>query len=107
MSDTMNTDHARFINCIPPLLEVLRKKGGSATTKEVRDGIAARMNLSDDDLAERYDKSGQLTFNNQVYWAKQYLAWENLVEVSKRGVWALTDYTERLLWQNTQKKYLS
>jgi len=49
------------------------------------------MKLKDDFLSERHEKSGQLKFNNQVYWAKQYLSWKNLVETSKHGVWALTD----------------
>jgi restriction system protein len=88
---TINREHAIFINWIPPLLEILKVKGGSATAKEVRDGITEKMSLSDDVLTERYKKSGQLTFNNQVYWAKQYLAWEKLLTVSKRGVWTLTE----------------
>ena len=91
MDNLINENHARFINWIPPFIEVLREKGGSATTKEVRDGIAKRMKLSDKILSERYEKSGLLKFNNQVYWAKQYLAWEKLVCTSKHGVWALTD----------------
>ncbi|MDR1965332.1 MAG: restriction endonuclease [Synergistaceae bacterium] len=87
----INREHAQFINWIPPFLEVLKEKGGSATTKEVRDGIAEKMKLSDEFLMERYDKSGQLRFNNQVYWAKQYLTWDGFVSTSKRGIWSLTD----------------
>ncbi|MCL2526887.1 MAG: restriction endonuclease [Defluviitaleaceae bacterium] len=87
----INTTHAKFINWIPPFIEVIQEKGGSATPKEVRDGIAEKMGLDDDFLAERHEKSNQLRFDNQVYWAKQYLAWEKLVETSKRGVWSLTD----------------
>ena len=91
MSDKLNREHAVFINWIPPLIEILKAKGGSATPKEIREGIAKKMKLSDDFLSERYEKSGQLSFNNQVYWAKQYLAWEELIDTSKRGVWALSD----------------
>jgi restriction system protein len=91
MSDNLNREHALFLNWIPPLIEVLKEKGGSATPKEIRESIAKKMKLKDDFLAERYEKSGQLRFNNQVYWAKQYLAWEKLIDTSKRGVWALTD----------------
>ena len=91
MENLINESHARFINWMPPFIEVLKEKGGSATTKEVRDGIAKRMKLNDKILAERYEKSGLLKFNNQVYWAKQYLTWEKLVCTSKHGVWALTD----------------
>jgi len=91
MNKKINVKHALFINWIPPFVEVLKEKGGSATTKEIREGIAEKMDLEDDFLAERYEKSKLLRFENQVYWAKQYLAWEKLVETSKRGVWALTD----------------
>ena len=91
MSDKLNRDHAVFINWIPPLIEILKAKGGSATPKEIREGIAKKMKLNDAFLSERYEKSGQLSFNNQVYWAKQYLAWEELIDTSKRGVWALSD----------------
>jgi restriction system protein len=80
-----------FINWMPPFITIMKEKGGSATPKEVREGIAKLMELSDDFLTERLEKSNQLRFGNQVYWAKQYLAWEKLVETSKHGVWTLTD----------------
>jgi hypothetical protein len=91
MNDLINKDHARLVNWMPPLLEVLKEKGGSATSKEVIDGIARRMKLDDKTLSERFEKLGQRRFDNEVYWAKVYLTRENLVCVSKRGVWALTD----------------
>lgn len=91
MNKKVNTKHALFVNWIPPFIEVLKEKGGSATTKEIREGIAEKMDLDDEFLAERYEKSQLLRFDNQVYWAKQYLAWEKLVETSKRGIWALTN----------------
>ena len=87
----INMKYAMFINWIPAFIEVMKEKGGSATPKEVREGIAEKLNLDDGFLAERYEKSNQLRFDNQVYWAKQYLAWEKLIETSKRGIWALTD----------------
>jgi restriction system protein len=90
MKSLINESHARFINWMPPLIDVLKEKGGSATIKEVVAGIAKRMKLGDDILSERLE-SGQIKFNYEVYWAKQYLVWEGLVCVSKRGVWALTD----------------
>ena len=91
MSNTINRKHAVFVNWIPPLIEILKDKGGSATPKEIRENVAKKMKLKDDFLSERYEKSGQLRFDNQVYWAKQYLTWENHIDTSKRGIWALTD----------------
>jgi restriction system protein len=103
----INTEHAEFINWIAPLLSVLKEKGGSATTTEVRDNIAEQMKLTDDILTRRYKKSGQLAYNNQVYWAKQYLVWEGLVEVSKRGVWALTNVGAEIAPQFTYNEALA
>ena len=91
MNSKINTKHAMFVNWIPPFIEIMKEKGGSATAKEVRAGIAEKMELDDNFLTERFGKTNKLRFDDQVYWAKQYLAWEKLVETSKRGVWALTD----------------
>ena len=88
---TIRKEHSIFINWIPPFLEVLKEKGGSATPKEIRECIATKLNLSDEILTKRYEKSGHLKFNNQVYWAKQYLLWEKLVDTSESGIWALTE----------------
>jgi len=90
MNSKLNSKHAQFINWMPPFIEVLKEKGGAATVKEIREGIVEKMDLDDEFLAERYEKSGLLRFNNQVYWAKQYLTWEKLVETSKHGIWSLT-----------------
>jgi restriction system protein len=49
------------------------------------------MNLPDNILNERYEKSGVLKFQNQIAWARQYLVWEELLGSSKHGVWTLTD----------------
>jgi restriction system protein len=91
MAVNINREHSLFINWMPPLIKILKEKGGSATAKEVSAGIAAKMKVSDSELSARHEKSGQLIFNNQVYWAKMYLSWEGLVTVSKRGIWVLTD----------------
>jgi len=72
-------------------MEVIREKGGSATPKETREGIALKMDLADDFLAMRHEKSNLLKFQNQVYWARTYLGWEKLVETSTHGVWSLTE----------------
>jgi len=90
MSDLIRKEGSQFINWIPPFLEVMKEKGGSATPKEMREGIIEKLNVPDSFLSERL-KSGQLRFDNQVYWAKQYLTFEKLVETSSHGVWSLTE----------------
>jgi len=91
MENKINQKNTSFIDWMSPLLEVMQEKGGSATPKEARDGIAEKMNLDDDFLSIRLEKSNHLRFSNQVYWAKQYLSWEKMMESSKHGVWTLTE----------------
>jgi restriction system protein len=88
---TLSNSHAEFVQYIVPILDVLKEKGGSATIREAFEYVAGKLNVSEEALADRHEKSGELVFNNRVRWAKQYLAWEGLVETSKQGVWSLTD----------------
>jgi len=82
--------HAEFIKWFGSVLDALRALNGSATPKEIAKWIGDTQNISDDVLNERYPKSGQLKFQNQIAWARQYLVWEGLLESSKHGVWNLT-----------------
>lgn len=89
--------HAEFVKWFGPTLDALRAMGGSAKPREITKWIAERQNLPDEVLTERYAKSGALKFQNQIAWARQYLVWEELLESSKHGVWALTTKG----WQTT------
>lgn len=80
---------AEFIRWMGPMLDALRELGGSGKPREVVDLIAERCDLSDERLEETL-KSGQTRFYNQAHWARQYLAWEGLLDSSTRGVWTLT-----------------
>ena len=80
---------SEFVKWMGPLLDVLRKLGGSGKPREVVDGIAEQLGLSDEKLEETL-KSGQTRFYNQVHWSRQYLVWEGLLDSSARGVWTLT-----------------
>ena len=81
---------AEFTKWFGPVLEALRALGGSARPREISGWIGERYNIPDEILNIRYEKSGQLKFPNQIAWAKQYLVWEELIDASKYGVWALT-----------------
>lgn len=83
------SSQAQFVNWFSPLLDALRKLGGSGQKKEVTKQIAEDLNLSDKQLEETM-KSGATRFDNQVAWARQYLFWEGLLDSSRRGVWNLT-----------------
>jgi len=73
-----------------PLLDALKKLGGSGKPKELIEQIAKDQAIPDDVL-EQTMKSGLLRFANQVAWARQYLVWEGLLSDNTRGVWTLTE----------------
>lgn len=80
----------RFVIYMPAILEALRELGSSATTREVYDWIAERLDIPSDEL-EGTTKGGQSKFENKVGWARFYLAKAGLVDSEKLGVWVLTE----------------
>jgi restriction system protein len=80
---------AGFIKFFGPVLDALRALGGSGRPREIAYWIGENQNLPDEILNEKYEKSGQLKFPNQIAWARQYLVWEGLLDSSKHGIWAL------------------
>lgn len=92
---TVGSQFAQYLN---PLLAALRELGRSARTSEARAAVAELVGADDAALEERL-ASGQSRFDNQVGWARFYLAGAGYIDASKRGVWALTEKgrgTERL-----------
>ncbi|MEX2564866.1 MAG: restriction endonuclease [Cyclobacteriaceae bacterium] len=85
---------AEFVQWFGPLLDALRQLGGSAKPKEAADKIAENLGLQDDKLNEILE-SGQSRYYNQVAWARQYLAWEGLLDTSQHGIWALSSKGEQ------------
>lgn len=80
---------AEFTRWMGPILDALRKLGGSGTPQEVSDAIADELKLPDA-KREELIPSGMPRFHNQVCWARQYLVWEGYIESSKRGIWKLS-----------------
>lgn len=80
---------AQFLRYFGPLLEALKKLGGSAAPAEAVDQIARDLALSDQ-VQNEVLPSGGARFPNQVAWARFYLSREGLLDTSKRGVWSLT-----------------
>lgn len=85
---------AEFVKWFGPLLDALRQLGGSAKPREAANKIAKNLGLQDDKLNEILE-SGQSRYYNQVAWARQYLAWEGLLDTSQHGIWALSSKGER------------
>lgn len=87
-------NQAEFVQWFGPLLDALRQLGGSAKPREAAEKIAENLSLDDDKLNETLE-SGQSRFYNQVAWARQYLAWEGLLDTSQHGIWALSPKGEQ------------
>lgn len=85
-----NTEGTKFLRYFGPLLDALRKLGGSGTPDEVVEQIATDMGLSDEEQNEEVPSGGSRLKTN-VAWARFYLVREGLLDSSKRGVWSLTE----------------
>lgn len=90
MAKRKNEEGAQFVKYFGPLLDALRKLGGSGTPDEVVEKIAIDLTLSDE-VQNDLLPSGEPRFRNQVAWARFYLVREGLLDSSKRGVWSLTE----------------
>ena len=90
MAKRRNTEGTKFLRYFGPLLDALRKLGGSGSPDEVVEQIAADMQLSDEEQNEVVPSGGSRLKTN-VAWARFYLVREGLLDSSKRGVWSLTE----------------
>ena len=88
------TQGPKFVSYFWPVIEALKKLGGSACPAEVREEIAAKLGISDAAQAETL-QSGFPRFDNQVAWARFYLVKAGIIDSSSRGVWTLTEKGER------------
>jgi restriction system protein len=90
MAKRRNTEGTKFLRYFGPLVEALRRLGGSGSPDEVVEQIAADMRLSDEEQNEVVPSGGSRLKTN-VAWARFYLVREGLLDSSKRGVWSLTE----------------
>jgi len=79
--------HVRFFL---PIIETLRKLGGSASPSELKDALVGMLEISEDELEEKL-KSGVSRIDNQLVWSKVYLVREGLLDVSDPNIWSLTE----------------
>jgi restriction system protein len=93
----------KFIRFFWPIIGALRDLGGAAPAREAVDLAIEKLNIGDDERAER-TKSGSLRVENQAHWARNYLVWAGLIDGSKHGLWKLTDegWSLRLEDQNAE-----
>ena len=101
--ETKRKSQSEFVRWFGPLIEALKQLGGSAKPREAADKIAENLKLTDDKLNEILS-SGQSRYYNQVAWARQYLAWEGLLDTSQHGIWALSSKGENTTLSDEQAR---
>ena len=97
---------SQFARYIGPVLDAIRELGGSGRPDEVRSVIARDLHISDAEQSEPLPSGVQTRFENQVHWARFYLAKAGYIDSSQRGVWTLTE-KGRLLGEITSDEIQS
>ena len=82
---------SQFARYIGPVIQALRELGGSGRPDEVRAVIARDLGISDAEQSEPLPSGVQTRFENQIHWARFYLAKAGYIDSSQRGVWSLTE----------------
>jgi len=80
----------QFVRYFGPVIAALQQLGGSGRPEEVRARIVQALGLSEKEQTEPLP-SGIPRFENQVHWARFYLAKAGYLGSSRHGVWSLTD----------------
>lgn len=82
----------RFQKYFPLLLDALRTKYPDAMRPaEAMAWIRSKTEVPSEDLNRLIENGKQSIFENDVHWARFYLAKAKLISSSKRGQWALTE----------------
>lgn len=89
-----NVAYVKWLNAI---VVALRELGGSAKRKEVHNKIIEMYELSEEEIAETH-KSGSSKVLNQIDWARNYLAYEGIIDSDvPSGIWALSALGQRIV----------
>jgi restriction system protein len=80
----------QFVKWLNPVIQAIKELGGSGRASEIVELVAKREKVPEEQQKSRL-KSGGSRFNNQVYFARQYLVWAGILDSSQHGVWSFTD----------------
>src|SRR5690606_9518811 len=86
------TEIPTFDDYMIPIINSLRRLGGSATISELYEAVVDEMKLSDEQLSLIHDpeKGAQTEAAYRMAWARTYLKKSGFLTNSERGIWALT-----------------
>jgi restriction system protein len=74
--------------------------GSERPLREVRERVAVRLQLSNEDLVHLVPSGRQTTFDNRAGWAAVYLKESGLLHTVRRGVYQITDRGRQALREN-------
>jgi restriction system protein len=85
-------DVPTFDKLMNPVVQALKRLGGSGTIEEIQREVTEIAKLSDEQLEMLHDpeKGSQTEVEYRLAWARTYLKKYGVLENSSRGVWALT-----------------
>src|ERR1035437_9894725 len=83
---------SRFVRYFPLLIDALRAKHPDPMRpKEALAWIRSKITIPSEDLTRHIQNGQQTIFENDVHWARFYLAEAGIVDRQKRGWWGLTE----------------
>lgn len=85
-----------------PLIDALKRLGGSGRTAEVVDAVISAMEIPEEELAKTHQRSGDQIVKNDIQWAKNALREAGFIDNSERGVWRLTKLAYERNWQSDE-----
>lgn len=79
-----------------PLLKVM-ESGADMTTNQMRDAVAAHLELTAEALSQRLPSGTQTAFDNRMGWARTYLFKAGLIDRPRRATYAISQSGKQLL----------
>jgi len=78
-----------YDNLFNPVIEALKKLGGSGSVSEIEEKVAVLLKLTDEEVNEIH-RGNRSKLSYRLAWSRNYLKRYGILENSSRGVWALT-----------------
>jgi restriction system protein len=82
---------------------LLASSRGEVRIGPVVDELADQLKLSPEDRSELLPSGQQTVFSNRVHWAKSYLSKAQLVEITRRGYFRITERGQKVLQSSPRK----
>ncbi|HEX6479187.1 MAG TPA: winged helix-turn-helix domain-containing protein [Ktedonobacteraceae bacterium] len=79
----------KFYELFNPVLEAIKRLGGSASIAELDEEVTKKLHLTDKEIAEAHNER-MTELEYRLAWARSYLKAYELLNNSERGIWVLT-----------------